>query len=793
MHRALKARVTWTFKLIKVVTLMCIGAVSLVACNDGSPVGTNPLGVKLAVTAVPALNNSAVKTYAYIGTSGGYLYAYPIVKGQVIGGEKPIAGGKVSNSISAIALSPNQNWLYTVDEHDHVIELFNIDQNTGAPVFVSNASRLKINNDKDKHKREHPNDLVVSPDNRWLYVSGGNRNIYIYSINQYTGRLTYANRYTIDKNFQLASLAVDKGKGSIYAAITTGYTGLYKFAAQFNTTPAAIMVESHMTNSCGDYRTNMLAANTKQAKLYLLTQSGHLTSYSSQLQGVAAKYAESFTAVDISQCASQNCKSFIALAADNKELFFISAQAQDVKTPHFITMVKLDANGDLVAGSAIKQSNFTPTGSTFNFAEYPRAMAVDYQQQYLYVLTDDNSGVKNFSVHFRTYNIDENRQQLSYSDMSDMMTTIPIASHYSIVLANLVPNLQMVTPEPNATNLALNARVQIGLAANIDVGYLNKSNFTLMQTDTAGITSAMDFDFSCTGNGICTLTPVSLFTPAAQVTVSSANLWVNDGSAVPNTSWSFSIESTFALSSPTVADYNHLPLMQQFVFNLPSAVDVTSVNAANVQLYLLTSNGESQLVPWANSGIYVADQQQSTFTPQQELSSLTPYLLVVTNIKDRSGNIFPSQQFLLQTQQGNLAIDNLPESMHLYGPWIDNLVDIPVNQFGLSGYLITNHTPYPLSDIHVAVPWPSAEFSLDIQRSSCVNFTADAPLAVESNCSIVMMYQPILVTGSSSFALSVAGMNGESQVQVSRVMPVNYNSLALWQVGHSRRKKHVSH
>ncbi len=123
-----------------------------------------------------------------------------------------------------------------------------------------------------------------------------------------------------------------------------------------------------------------------------------------------------------------------------------------------------------------------------------------------------------------------------------------------------------------------------------------------------------------------------------------------------------------------------------------------------------------------------------------------------------------------------LCLKNMQSSM-IY--WKDSLENIPpTNQYGLKGFMVKNQTSSTISGLNVKNIFPSNEFSIDINRSSCFNNKTSSPIPIPAGaeCSIVLRYFPLFINENGIYKMQVAGKNNINQNIDSNESNVKYSS-----------------
>ncbi|WP_177428228.1 beta-propeller fold lactonase family protein [Candidatus Venteria ishoeyi] len=125
-------------------------------------------------------------------------------------------GGQGLNGVNTLAISPDGLQLYAVSMLDHALVVFNRDAASGSLSFAQVFS-----NGNGASGLSGADGLVVSPDNRHIYVAGGNDNSVVAFQRDLTANtLSFVASNTSGQLFGVAGLAINPAGSNLYAAST---------------------------------------------------------------------------------------------------------------------------------------------------------------------------------------------------------------------------------------------------------------------------------------------------------------------------------------------------------------------------------------------------------------------------------------------------------------------------------------------------------------------------------------------------------------------------------------------
>ncbi len=140
-----------------------------------------------------------------------------------------------------------------------------------------------------------------------------------------------------------------------------------------------------------------------------------------------------------------------------------------------------------------------------------------------------------------------------------------------------------------------------------------------------------------------------------------------------------------------------------------------------------------------------------------------------TNMKKLNGVVFGGPS--------SLSIKEMTASQ--ITSWGNNtLENIPGDQFGLLGFIVTNQSSINLGNINIFGEFPSDEFSFDLYRSTCFNGkNKSVVLSPSASCSLVIKYEPTKLDfgGNIQFTVQAIPEIGSS-ITKSQNIVVPYSS-----------------
>jgi 6-phosphogluconolactonase (cycloisomerase 2 family) len=184
-----------------------------ISSTDGSlsAVSGSPVSVGVNVTSMAVTPSNS---YLYAGSSGGYVYVYSVATTGVLTlghNNDPVAASIIPASMK---VDSTGQWLILADSAGQQIISYAIDTSTGA--LTSIVSQIAFNDTTGT-----PTDLVITPNNGYIYVSLGKAGVDIYALNSTTGVLTYAGHLkTLATSNADRGMAVDANNAFLFITET---------------------------------------------------------------------------------------------------------------------------------------------------------------------------------------------------------------------------------------------------------------------------------------------------------------------------------------------------------------------------------------------------------------------------------------------------------------------------------------------------------------------------------------------------------------------------------------------
>ncbi len=218
---------------------------------------------------------------------------------------------------------------------------------------------------------------------------------------------------------------------------------------------------------------------------------------------------------------------------------------------------------------------------------------------------------------------------------------------------------------------------------------------------------------------------------------------------------------------------------------------ITNGGGNNISEFKINSSGSISLLSTINtditpSSITIEPRGQFLYITNSASSDISIYSINQTDgtltSKDlvSSNGINPSAITIAMTNVGSLiGLDNINESQMLNPPWVDSLMDIPVGAFGLNGYVITNNSILPLVNLTLINSWPSSEFWIDSNRSTCYIPNTQSMISTLNpgmSCSIVIHYEPTSTNEGGVYMFTISGYNYLGDQYNSDTISIPYSS-----------------
>jgi 6-phosphogluconolactonase len=198
----------------------------------GYAIGTGTLGLLPNMPYNVGLSPSALVVhpsdkFLYVAGTNGFIYCYPINSNGSLGASTQTSG-VAAVTTQAIDISPDGNWLFALDAENFAVDVYQINQTTGAlsnPVTVSygiaNPTPAAIQSLAVK----------VAPSSKFVFASLGNWGDMVFSFNTSTGSLVNAaNLPQAQTNTSDNAFAVDSTSSYLYIARTGNGVGLAAYS-----------------------------------------------------------------------------------------------------------------------------------------------------------------------------------------------------------------------------------------------------------------------------------------------------------------------------------------------------------------------------------------------------------------------------------------------------------------------------------------------------------------------------------------------------------------------------------